>query len=233
MKHLKFTSKITALFLTMVLLLSLAAGVAALSPGDPCLLYGNDPDKGDMYETYGDTYFLDKIPVKTPSGQLFIALNNKTVQNMIKAAEKAGEDSLDYILTEYYFPELDIESIYCDMLRSDIYEMSKESYFEINDLKLYVTIILKDNSKESLTKALVTLAPRSDIDIVSVVHQSYDLNDVTSALKYISGWSSPDNNYRNVYHDINRDGKVKLNDVTGMLKVIAGWNIKDILGILE
>lgn len=50
---------------------------------------------------------------------------------------------------------------------------------------------------------------------------SYNLSDVTNALKYVAGWGD---GYYNEKYDYNTDNKVSIFDAACMLKVIAGWD---------
>ena len=51
---------------------------------------------------------------------------------------------------------------------------------------------------------------------------SYNLSDVTNALKYVAGWGD---GYYSEKYDSNADGKINTFDVTRMLKIIADWDI--------
>lgn len=210
--------KFTAFVLSLFLILSLAgANSFAYEPDDPCNLFGYDPDTQDNYEIYGDKVFLRNNPVKSPSGDVFIRLNSYTSKNIVNEA-KTYEDFCKTISKDY-FPELDIDWLYCTSFGSEErYNSLKESFLD-NKGSLYFIIQLKDNSKEAVTDALIDLAPRSDTDIEEVIHLSYDLSDVSTALKVIAGWDVP---YSVLY---NYDGSenIDLSDVTIMLKAIAKW----------
>ncbi|MBQ7826837.1 MAG: hypothetical protein IJ386_01065 [Clostridia bacterium] len=50
---------------------------------------------------------------------------------------------------------------------------------------------------------------------------TYNLSDVTNALKYVAGWGD---GYYSEKYDYNTDNKVSIFDAACMLKVIAGWD---------
>lgn len=209
--------KILSFVLILAVLLSSVPAVIAYEEGDPCLLYGYDPDTRDDYVTYGDEVFLRYNTVKSPTGDLNIILNPHASKRIIDSAE-TYEKFLE-IVSEDYFPELDIGWLYCETFESS-YNSLRKSFPE--NYRLYFSVQLKDNSKETVTDSLIALAPRNDIDIEYIICFSYDLTDVSTALKIIAGWDVP----RSFIHDYNRNGEIDLSDVAVMLKAIARWENK-------
>ena len=219
--------KILSFVLILAVLLSSVPAVIAYEAGDPCLLYGYDPDTRDDYETYGDEVFFYDSDVKTPSGKIYIFLNPYSSKNILNASNNLEE--FNSIISNGYFPELDIKTIEVQNLMYNDFEWHKETMLEY-DSKISIEITLNDNSKEEVIKSLVALAPRCDIDIDSVLCISYNLSDVSNALKHIAGWGIGEgedgrNKYWHGTYDHDLDGHVDLSDVSYMLKVIAKWDI--------
>ena len=214
--------RIIGLISVLAVCLGCVPAVIAYEEGDPCLLYGYDPDTRDDYETYGDEVFLKAAPLKSPTGDLFITLNAYASKRIMTEA-KSLED-FNRIVSKDYFPELDIYWIYRNsFVREDTFESEKKAFIE-QGKELYVSIQLKDNSKEAVREALVALASRCEIDIKDVIYISYDLKDVANALKIIAGWCDiPSTVLYNYNGSYNNSHGIDLTDVTVMLKAIAGW----------
>ena len=227
--------RILSIVLMLAICLSAASTATAYESGDPCLLYGYDPDTRDDYETYGDeVFFWNDHPInkfRSPSGVISIRLNKYATQNIAKEWVKNGYYEsgtyLDYmsIINEKYFSELDISEImvyYSTIKYACEYAVYGKIPYTGYEGEIAIVVKLKDISKECVKQALKELAPRIDIDISSVYAYSYDLSEVSNALKYIAGWGAE---YEIAKYDVDHDGTISLVDVTYMLKVIAGWDM--------
>ncbi|MBE6708760.1 MAG: hypothetical protein E7578_05915 [Ruminococcaceae bacterium] len=219
--------KVTAFVLVLAICISVVPTVMAYEAGDPCLLYGYDPDTQNDYETYGDEVFLRYNNVKSTSGKIIIFLNLYSSKKILNACNDLEE--FNRIISNKYFPELNIKSLDAKYFMHGDFEWNKEIMLKY-DSAISIEITLNDKSRENVIMSLVALAPRCDVDIDSILCISYNLNDVSNALKYIAGWGwdeteDGENKYWNGTYDHDRDGKLDLADVSYMLKVIAKWEI--------
>lgn len=225
--------KILSMVLMLAICLSAASTATAFESGDPCLLYGYDPDTRDDYETYGDeVFFRDKKELDSPIRPIIVILNRYAAENIIRASESKG--TTEDILNASYFPELEIVHVQCNYNYEDYFNDYKYRYLEDNeyDSEFMVKIYLKHWSKKNYRDAIIKLSPRVDVDIEDIQIVSYSLNDVSKILKCVAGWEGY------TYHDLivetaetgtvfdlAYDDKITLADASMILKIIAGWDI--------
>lgn len=223
MKHLKLTNKITVLFLTMVMLLSLSVGVVAkefdvTSYTNP---FTNKPYSEDDF--YGN-------------GTIIIILSHSA---SISWREYTAKD----------FPELDIESVYTHKPISSNQEFIENN----PQYRNLIDITLKDKSNKAVIEAVEILHGKIGIYKAFPIWKTYydvhepvddslpepayikgsgnvngdgkiDLQDVSAMLKNIAGWNMEDLFFSTYYGDIDNDGIITMSDVTLLLQRIAGWN---------
>lgn len=233
--------KLLALLIIFATVSSVSVSSAtAYEAGDPCLLYGYNPDELDNYDTHGDeVFFKMNDAINSVTGELIVVLNRRTTENIVKAS--LAEGTVGGIINETYFPELETDYVICTMADPTEFVADKDYY--INDVVpdyeccLKCVVVLKNRTKEEVQKAMRLLSPRADIDIKGVYVNSYSLSDVSFALRHIAGWDEYSTEY--LYDSsaegfgklmsLNTDGseKIDLVDVSYMLKVIAGWRDED------
>ena len=106
------------------------------------------------------------------------------------------------------------------------------SQFE-GDVKIIDHRSLEDIAGETPVASLTAVFTSDESDSVNItipgdvyIDGKIALNDVTSLLKGIAGWTLGCCEYDADSADLNRDGKVNLSDVTILLQYIAKWNVQ-------